>query len=227
MYMKEKLDIYLFVRKYKDTEYVKKLFILFKRDMKINNSIPLDMLMDRFIDWIRFEKAIGRQFIKQINEEFMILPSTITEIGKGELDTNADNLLDLGRDVTVISPYAYSFKSNVHKINGNLEYGAGEGLILDDNKITTLGSVNPGLLLTSLPMNDDAINSMIRCANDGYDALITACGDNKYGNYKDIIYRLKYLKVYVQDCFNLDTEVYDNNLDRIHYNALYIKGRRK
>ena len=187
-------------------------------------------------DKIYYDKKTVAQYLNMIGiDESEVKSSKLKRISGKRLDylgelyelTNADNLLDLGRDVTVISPYAYSFKSNVHKINGNLEYGAGEGLILDDNKITTLGSVNPGLLLTSLPMNDDAINSMIRCANDGYDALITACGDNKYGNYKDIIYRLKYLKVYVQDCFNLDTEVYDNNLDRIHYNALYIKGRRK
>lgn len=225
--MKEKIDLYLFIRKYKDSEYVKRLFTLFKKDMKIDNSIPLDLLVDKFIDWIRFERTLGRHFVKQINEEFMILPSRVTEIGKGKLDTNTDSLLNLGCDVTVISPYANSFNSDVHKINGNLEYGAGEGLILDGNKITTLSGTNPGLLFTSLPMDDDTINAMVRCANDGYDALITAYGDNKYDNYKDMIYRLKHLKTYIKNCFNLDTKVYDSNLDRIYYNALYIKGRRK
>ena len=225
--MKEKIDIYSFVYKNKNTEYVKKIFDLFKKDMGIKGNVSMSSLMNWFVEWIRFNKDMSREFARQIDDNFVVLPSKVTEVGKGELDTISSSLLERGYDVMAISPYAYNSDNEVHLVQGNLDYSMGEGLVLSKDKITPLTDITTDTFITTLPVDDRTINAMIRCANNGYNCLIGSYNEKGYGNYRDTIERLASLKEYIKNQSDLKMTVYDNNIGSQYYNAVYVKGRYK
>lgn len=225
--MKERIDIYSFIYKNKNTEYVKKIFALFKKDMGIKGNVSMSSLMDWFVEWIRFNKDMSREFVRQIDDNFVVLPFKVIEVGKGELDTISSSLLERGYDVMSISSYAYNSDSEVQQVQGNLDYSMGEGLVLSKDKITPLIDIATGTLITTLPVDDRIVNAMIRCANNGYSCLIGAYNESGYGNYRDTIKRLTSLKEYIKNQSDLNMIVYDNNIGSQYYNALYVKGRCK
>lgn len=222
--MKEKVDIYSFIYQNKDTEYVKRLFNLFKKDMGILKNIPMLSVIDSFVEWIRYKKDMGKEFAKQIDDDFVILPYNIAEIGKGPLDTISDTFIHRGYNVTAISPDARSYDNNVIRENGNLIFDVGEGFITSESKIIPLSNVSVDALITTLPSNDKTVHSMICNSLNGYGCLIGTYNDKEYGNYKEDIAKFKALKEYIQSQTDLKIKVYDQSLGSQNYNALYVDG---
>lgn len=226
--MKDKIDIYSFIYQNKNTAYVKKLFDLYKRDMRIKEDVSISEYKDLnwFVDWIKYNREMSEVFANNINGEF-ILPNEVIEIGKGFLDTDAFGLKNAGLNVTSVSRYADDIRGDINKVRGILRYDIGEGIICSSVGFKNLSSVDGHTLITTLPVSEDELNSMIKCLDLGYDCLFGFYSDMDYRSYNDKIKRFKALKETIQRNTDLKTQNYSDSYGAHAYNALYVKGRRK
>ena len=223
--MKEKIDIYSFIYNYKDTKYVKALFASFKKDMRITKNYKIDTLRDWFVEWIRYNNDMAKEFVRQLDEEVGILPSTIVEVGKGRLDTIAPKLEENGYNMTVISPYASTFENQISKIEGTLDYSTKEGVIITPKKFILLNRLKTSALMTTLPADERDINTLLGIVNDRYDVIFGAYNDVDGANYQENIERLKKLKEFIQSQSQLSIREYNNNLGTQNYSAIRIRTR--
>lgn len=233
--MKETIDIYNFLYQNIDTEYVQKLFLQFKESIKTNDNINITSikhqhdLMDRFVKWIRYNRDIGKEYTKKIIENIM-LSKYISEIGKGLLDSNIIALQEKEEELTptIISPYAYTIKTNdINTVNGNLMYDCGEGIVLKNDGITPLQNIKTNTLITTLSIDDNTLQAMIKCADDGYGLLIGYYADRTFKNFRENLDRFYHIKNYLDANTDLKTDVYESQEGCHQYNALHVKTRRR